>query len=340
MSIRKWMAGIAAPLGALTLLAQPASAINIEISGFVRQEVAVGYTDRLNPATQHGHAFNDWVVRRAITRGLIPGVQLGQTVGDIGLGALTGPVAGILDTVATAAGLNVVDALPLQQDVTRNVKTRDNTFNLVATRAEIDVGLSLTSWMSASFKLRAFADWDIYDQFGSPKHMNEGEFFQHGNGRLEYADRTFMVDFPAAYLEIFTGPFWARIGNQQIAWGEALFYRVFDVANGLDTRRHLILDYAQEEYADERRSAPGIRMSYRLLDNYEIEVFAQMAAPTIFPASSVPVARRSGSLLVSGYGQNRNEQTPLISTPHFLARFPIAFRSASLASGEMSPSRL
>ena len=43
-----------------------------------------------------------------------------------------------------------------------------------------------------------------------------------------------------------------RIGQQQITWGEALFFRVADIANGLGLRRHLFLDFGAEEYADER----------------------------------------------------------------------------------------
>ena len=46
-----------------------------------------------------------------------------------------------------------------------------------------------------------------------------------------------MVDLPAFYLDYNKGPLWVRVGNQQIAWGEALFFRVFDVVQGLDLRR-------------------------------------------------------------------------------------------------------
>lgn len=290
--MKKWLSYMIAPIGLLALSSTAAQAIDVEISGFIRQEVAVGYSDDLNPAVQHGNPFNDRAVSRNITTGVAPGSEVvGGTLADIGgtlgLPAAAQPLADLLDSLGAPL---VVGALPVGQTYTRPIETQENTFNLVATRIEIDVGISLTDWMSASIKMRAYGDWDIYDQYGDPRHMDEGEFFAHGNGRLEYADRQFMVDFPNAYVEIFTGPLWIRMGNQQIAWGEALFFRVFDVPNGLDTRRHLILDYAQEEYADERRSAPGIRGSYRFLDNYEIELFGQMASPTIFPAANSPYA--------------------------------------------------
>ena len=46
-----------------------------------------------------------------------------------------------------------------------------------------------------------------------------------------------------------SGSLWVRVGQQQIAWGEAYFFRVFDVPNGLDT----CLLYTSDA-ADERSS--------------------------------------------------------------------------------------
>lgn len=77
--------------------------------------------------------------------------------------------------------------------------------------------------------------------------------------------------------------FWVRIGNQQIAWGESVFFRVMDVPNGLDLRCHSFLDTAIGEYADERISSPAIRISYNLNNDWEIEAYAQMFQPTVHP---------------------------------------------------------
>ena len=87
--------------------------------------------------------------------------------------------------------------------------------------------------------------------------------------------------------ELCQGPLWVRIGQQQIAWGEALFFRVADVANGLDLRRHLFLDFGAEEYSDERLSAPGIRASYAITEGWELEVFAQMFQLSVLPNPAV-----------------------------------------------------
>jgi hypothetical protein len=90
------------------------------------------------------------------------------------------------------------------------------------------------------------------------------------------------------YLDYNNGPVWIRAGNQQIAWGEAIFFRVLDVPNGLDLRRHFILDPAAEEYSDKRVASPAIRGSVRLLDQYEVEGFAQMFSPSVLPNPGTP----------------------------------------------------
>lgn len=44
------------------------------------------------------------------------------------------------------------------------------------------------------------------------------------------------------------------------------------------------MDYGSEEYADERLSAPGIRASYNLSSDWELEVYAQMFQPSVLMA--------------------------------------------------------
>ena len=62
-------------------------------------------------------------------------------------------------------------------------------------------------------------------------------------------------------MDIEFGPVLLRVGNQQIAWGDAIFFRVLDVPNGLDFRRHSVLDFVAEEFSDKRLPALGIRAS-------------------------------------------------------------------------------
>ena len=59
-----------------------------------------------------------------------------------------------------------------------------------------------------------------------------------GSSPLEFAGEQYMIDFPQLYLDYQNGPLTVRLGNQQIAWGDLLFFRIMDVPNGLDLRRH------------------------------------------------------------------------------------------------------
>ena len=79
-----------------------------------------------------------------------------------------------------------------------------------------------------------------------------------------------------------------RVGNQQIAWGEALFFRVFDVVQGLDLRRHSVLGVAAEEYSDSRIPSPAIRGSWRFDNGWELEGYAQQFRPSILPRPGTP----------------------------------------------------
>lgn len=79
-----------------------------------------------------------------------------------------------------------------------------------------------------------------------------------------------------------------RVGQQQIAWGQALFFRVLDLPSGLDLRRHLFLDYAPEEYADERIASPAIRTTWQATQQWEVDAFAQKFQPTIYPNANTP----------------------------------------------------
>ncbi len=170
---------------------------------------------------------------------------------------------------------------------TRGDLTQDNDWNLMATRIEIDMNAQLSNDWTAFVRLRGFFDNNIYKDYEDPNHF-ESEFWGDCGGAVEICDENYMVDLPAAYIDYSHGPFWMRIGNQQIALGESIFFRVLDVTNGLDLRRHSFLDWASEEYADERVASPGIRGSVRFADNWELEALVQLFSPTIFGGENTP----------------------------------------------------
>jgi hypothetical protein len=214
--------------------------LGVDISGFIRQEMAYKTTSDENVWNQAGNPYN---------------------------------------------GKLVVNSLGLP--VTRTDFSEKNDWNLMATRGELDFQIAISDNWSSFVKVRGFFDYDSYDNYGDANHF-ETPFFGDCGTRLEVCGDDYMVDLPSAYLDYNNGPLWLRFGNQQIAWGEALFFRVADVANGLDLRRHSFIDYASEEYADERIASPGVRGSYRFANNWELEGFAQMFSPTLYNNENTP----------------------------------------------------
>ncbi len=189
----------------------------------------------------------------------------------IGGGSPCGPPGGI----TTAGGADFADD--------------GNNFNLFNTRAEFDIQANnITKRIDAFAKLRVYFDGtsNFNDQLVGD-HFNE-QFYGNRGNLLEVNSNDILIDIPALYFDYNKGPLWIRVGQQQIAWGEALFFRVFDVANGLDLRRHFFLDVAGEEFADERIASPGIRVSYTFSNGIEFDGFVQMFSPTLLPSQNGP----------------------------------------------------
>ena len=127
---------------------------------------------------------------------------------------------------------------------------------------------------------------------------------------LENNEEDYMLDLPAFYLDYNKGPLWLRVGNQQIAWGEALFFRVFDVVQGLDLRRHSVLGVAAEEYSDSRIPSPAIRGSWRFDNGWELEGYAQQFRPSILPRPGTPYSLVAEAFTVyeePGYEQDEDD---------------------------------
>ncbi|MFT6579246.1 MAG: hypothetical protein ACJAU3_002019 [Zhongshania sp.] len=275
---------LAAAITLATLgLSNPAWSANGELfgidyssSGFIRVEAAAKTVGEENPFNQRGNVFNGESVSRfgGINAGTLLGLNLPISVG-----------------------------VPISDTATRNGEPANNDFNFTQVRLENTVQLRFSDNWSATAKIRGIFDAAQYDEF-DPSSVNsnaagylygESNYFEYDDyktggeqNRLEVAGDNYMVDFPSLYLDYQNGPILVRAGNQQIAWGQALFFRVMDVANGLDLRRHLILDFASEEYADERISSPAIRVSYQLNSSWELDMFAQAFQPTIYANPNTP----------------------------------------------------
>ena len=165
----------------------------------------------------------------------------------------------------------------------------DINFNMFNTRVEVDVQAKISSEFAAYMKIRGyfdgtrnFTDGEIGDHFANPMWGNR-------RGTItEWNSPDSIIDIPALYLDWNRGPLWLRLGNQTIAWGEAYFFRVMDVANGLDLRRHLVLGPGAEEYQDQRIASPGLRLSYSFNNGWELDAFAQLFSPSLLPGQNTP----------------------------------------------------
>lgn len=255
------------------LCAVTAQAIDWNITGLVRQEIGYGIAANNNEFNEMGNPFNDRVMPVLTSIGA-NGARL-RTDG-LRADANTTPVAGTckFQTVAGCAGAVSAAGAGLSDDIN---------FNLFSTRLELDVRGRINRQWAVSGKLRAiydatpaFTDGRIGDVFGQPYWYGD-----RSANPLEANGRSVMADLPVLYVDYNDGPLWIRAGQQSIAWGEALFFRVMDTANGLDLRRHLTLGPAAEEFQDQRIASPGVRVSYTFDNAWEIDAFAQLFTPTV-----------------------------------------------------------
>lgn len=316
---RTKLATIFTTLGiSLLLVPNIAMAIDWSFTGFVRQEIAVSITGDKNPNNSSTNAFTEGSTTTISSNSTVSGSAPGFF--DFNPGATTTSATGIFNPAAPAQEIGIFSfspttcpyfdgADPLGAGGSENPRAALNnriiaaggdpcaggnlggnqisdssTINMFNTRAEFDIQANnITDRINGYMKLRVYFD-------GTSNFNDEitGDAFaqdlrgDRGN-LLELNSPDFLVDIPALYFDYNKGPLWVRVGQQQIAWGEALFFRVFDVANGLDVRRHFFLDVAGEEYADERTSAPAVRVSYTFKNGVEIDAFVQMFNPTLLP---------------------------------------------------------
>jgi hypothetical protein len=206
---------------------------------------------------------------------------------------VTNPFNGV---PVTRQGLGATDT------VIRNGGTASNDINMQLIRLELDTAMKFNSNLILQAKLRAVADPGWYDQF-SPSAVNsqavgylygKPNYFVYdvqGNSHpqpLEWTGQNYQIDFPALFLEYNKGPLDVRLGNQQIAWGQAIFFRVLDVVDGLDLRRHSALDFASEEFSDKRIPALGIRSTYQISDGWLADAFVQKFQPSVVPNPNSP----------------------------------------------------
>lgn len=271
--------------------------VDFSFSGLIRAEGTVSTTSRDNPNNQVGNLFND----RTESRQAFAPPNLTQTqIDNLGLGGLI--------NVGEVGTWNTLP-LPFSDEVRRGdvieARTTRTSYDVFRGEAELQVQMGF-NWRFIA-RTRALFDPTIYREFdardvadvqsgisgGDPRLYHERpNYFEYrvedgmgGQTRgnpLEFAGRDYFVDFPALLLEFSDGPLTVRVGNQQIAWGQAIFFRVLDVPNGLDLRRHSILDRGLEEFSDKRVPMLSARVTYQLPFNMVADSYVGRFQPTVF----------------------------------------------------------
>lgn len=287
---------------------------DFSMNGFVRMDLALSTSSESSSVNQYGDPANGVAINRVVGNPIgVPGVSqpwelpltggLGGVLSTLGVGLPVGPFA-------PTAGVTNLSATGDADTVTRYVQARDPDMNYHQLRMELTPSIR---WGDISLitRLRAvydpgdfgYRDFDYGDftsinggiEGGVPKQfhakVNHLGYHVEGDDRplfFEYSDRNFMVDLPAFFLQWTNGQSTLRVGNQSVAWGQLLFFRLMDVANGLDLRRHLFIDRAIEEFADERMSAPGIRFTHQISNEIVFDSFAQQFVPSVLMNVNTP----------------------------------------------------
>ena len=293
--------------------------ISISTGGFIRGESAWS-TDGENPNNQGGNYFNDQTVGRQVF--LPPALQVGLNTGIL-QNTVPNNLLGLVDGVLGVPGLSTANAgkwgsVPLSafdDEIHRGdfIRSTDNGQNYLIARGEFELGIRFTRNFRFVGRVRGVYDPTTYDEFdarsvdpavqgrfdvgpGAPAELYEGEpnyfdNFVSGGGKhnpLEWTGQKYQVYLPAAVLEYNKGGTSFRLGNQQIAWGQSIFFRVFDLPNGLDLRRHSLIDRALEEFSDKRVPMLSARLTHQVNDNILFDGYAGKFQPTVFGNPNTP----------------------------------------------------
>ena len=273
--------------------------MDVSFGGFIRPEISFSTTDKENPNNQRGNPYNSQPEKIVP---YLPPNSANTILGNV-LGTL---VPGLGNVIRGAPDLTNWSSVPLDilaPTNTRPVAPANNVFNLHILRAEGELGVKITNDLKFIARLRAIGEMGQYSDFNGAdlSSMNGGisggnpalyggapNYFQyqvegqkHPNP-LEWAGPNYLVYFPTMILDYNHGPLNVRLGNQSIAWGQAIFFRVLDVVDGLDLRRHSVLDYAQEEYSDKRVPSPALRIGYQITDDILADGYVQKFQPTVY----------------------------------------------------------
>jgi hypothetical protein len=264
------------------------------INTVFRTDAAYRTTGERNQYNQNGAPYQNVAVAR---QAYLPPTLI------LGLGGSEGPLAGLLPAT------NWSVPIPGFNDTVRRsdfIPDRNQELNLFHFKVSTEVTTKFSDNFQFIGRVRALFDPRLYDGFDSNDVAQiQGGIPQGGgyrgddigkpnyfgakarNGKninpLELSSRNYMVDLPTLVLDYKYENMNLRVGNQQIAWGQAIFLQTFDVPNGLDLRRHLILDRAIEEFEDERVPKLSIRGTMQATSEIVLDGYVGKFQPSIIP---------------------------------------------------------
>lgn len=297
---RVWaLAVLAAYLPAGSLQAEEGSLFEglwnrTSINTVIRADAAYKGTGLQNPNNQTNAPFQDIGVER---QAYIPPTLI------LGVGDPNGPLPGVLAPTQWNVPIPGVNDVVRRSDFIPKRNQELNYFNI---RFNTEFTTKFSDKFQFIGRIRALYDPLMYDGFnaadvsafqggiadgGGYRGADIGKPNYYGakdrNGKnlnpLELSGRNYMVDLPTLIFDFKQDNYNIRIGNQSIAWGQAIFLQTFDVPNGLDLRRHLILDRAIEEFEDERVPKLSIRGTIQATDEILVDAYAGKFQPSILP---------------------------------------------------------
>jgi hypothetical protein len=279
---------------------------DFSINGLVRIETAINTSDKASEFNQTADRSNGVEIRREAGNPLL---NYTVPLTPSGLNDLTNAL-GLNVAPVTGSPPGVTNSIGTADTIVRAVPSKDPDINYHVLRVEVSPNISWGQFsIQSRFRLLydpgslGYSSFNMHDFDGEDGGIAGGVASEyHGKPNFlgyrtddernpllfERSGSHYMIDAPALFAQWTNGNVTARLGNQTIAWGQLLFFRIMDQANGLDLRRHLFLDRALEEYADERMSAPGLRVTWQATDTIVADFFAQQFIPTIVPNDNTP----------------------------------------------------
>lgn len=282
---------------------------DFSFDGLIRYEAAIS-TGSAAPSNQFGDPANNRPIRRVVGNPFL-GWTVPLVPGDEAFSLLSGLLPTGLGVLPPTEGVSNLGVGGLSDTFTRYAPKRENDLNYNLIRFESSQRLAWGGGFSFQSRIRALyhphdtgvRDFDARDYAGinggfnsenseqydgKPSHLGYRVEGDDSPLLFEFSGRNYQIDVPAFFLQWTNGQTTVRVGNQSVAWGQLLFFRIMDVANGLDLRRHLFLDRALEEYADERGTAPGLRVTHQLTERIVADAYVHQFIPTILNNANTP----------------------------------------------------